>query len=212
MSIEQPGLRERKRLATRRAIQMAVLGLASEQGFDRVTVEEISAKADVSPRTFFNYFPSKESAAMGDAPALQDEAATMRFLSAGPAENLMTGIARLIESAIDTFDEDVELLNLRRGIMHAHPQLFAMRMASMRTFEDELSSIVEQRLRRDNPELAADPAALRDRARLATLVSMGAIRHAWSSWAESGGRGSLGRRIRDAFDGLRPLIAPERIG
>ncbi len=212
MTIEQPGLRERKRLATRRAIQMAVLSLSSERGFDKVTVEEISARADVSPRTFFNYFPSKESAAIGDAPALQDDTAMASFLAGGAEEDLMSGIARLIEAAVATFDDDVELLHLRRDIMHAHPQLFAMRMASMRTFEDELSAVVEERLSRDDPQLAADPAALRDRARLATLVSIGAIRHAWSSWAESGGRGPLGDRIHSAFDGLRHLLTPVQIG
>jgi AcrR family transcriptional regulator len=60
----EPGLRERKRLATRRAIQHAAISLA-EQGLERVTVDEISRIADISPRTFFNYFPSKEDAVLG---------------------------------------------------------------------------------------------------------------------------------------------------
>ncbi|TFD66724.1 TetR/AcrR family transcriptional regulator [Cryobacterium ruanii] len=60
MSIETeaPGLRERKRLATRRAIQHAVLTLARERGIDHVTVEDVSRIANMSPRTVFNYFPS----------------------------------------------------------------------------------------------------------------------------------------------------------
>jgi len=56
----EPGLRERKRLATRRAIQFAVLELVSERGLEGVTVDEVSRRADVSARTFFNYFASKE--------------------------------------------------------------------------------------------------------------------------------------------------------
>ena len=80
----EPGLRERKRRATRLAIQQAALRIAIEDGLAAVTVDEVSRRADISPRTFFNYFPSKEQAILGDDPTLPDDQALDAFVAGGP--------------------------------------------------------------------------------------------------------------------------------
>jgi AcrR family transcriptional regulator len=219
---EDLGLRERKRLATRRAIQLAAVELASERGFDRVTIDEISHAANVSPRTFFNYFPSKESAIIGELPELPDEARIERFVSAGP-EHILDGISDLLIAAIDTGelagDADAasdtartvqELHKLRRALLKDNPELFAQRMASMHQFEDALSTIVQRRLAHDDPALLEDPETLHQRARLVTYVSFAGMRHAWSCWADHGGVEPLADRLRSSFAELQALGAQMR--
>ena len=201
-----PGLRERKRLATRRAIQVAAVGIAAEHGVERVTVDEISRIADISPRTFFNYFPTKEAALVGDAPRLPDETDAVTFVHAAP-QSIFAGIAALLTQASARALEDHELTALRRGVLKQHPHLFAMRMMSMRQFEAELEVLVLRRLVADSDGSTVDDAALASRARLITLVSFGVMRHAWSAWADSGASMDLAVRLEESFRELETLFA-----
>src|SRR5262245_64989587 len=61
-----PGLRERKKIKTRQAIRRAAFRLIEENGYAATTVEQIADAAEVSPSTFFRYFPAKEAVLLAD--------------------------------------------------------------------------------------------------------------------------------------------------
>ena len=205
--VDEPGLRERKRRATRRAIQVAVLELVAERGIDGVTVDDVSRAADVSPRTFFNYFASKEEALLGDAPQLPGADVIEAFVADGRDSAVFDGLANLLISAAGELTADAHMSRLRHGLLGQYPQLFAIRMATMRKFEDEVCAIVTRRLVADNADAAADPATLEARSRLITLVAFAAMRHAWARWAHGEADSQLPVSLRESFSELKELFA-----
>jgi AcrR family transcriptional regulator len=214
--ITAPGLRERKRLATRRAIQVAVLRLVRDKGFDAVTVDMISREADVSPRTFFNYFASKEEAVIGDPPELPSDEAIERFVAGGTG-HMLTDVVDLLDQAGETNLTDRDLVLGRRAVLREHPELFARRLASMHEFETMLIDVLSRRLAHDDAALAAEPTRLASEARLAALVTISAMRHGWGEWVEQGTAAegsdeietSLRSHLETSFAALRGLLSRE---
>ncbi|MFF7776269.1 TetR/AcrR family transcriptional regulator [Streptomyces tanashiensis] len=84
MTTPPAGLRERKKQATREALREAALRLAVERGPDQVRVEDIAEAAGVSPRTYNNYFASREQAIVSAVTA-DREARIAAAVAAGPA-------------------------------------------------------------------------------------------------------------------------------
>lgn len=209
--LEEPGaglgLRERKRLATRRAIQVAVLKLVAERGLDGVTVDEVSRVADISPRTFFNYFASKEEALLGDAPVLPSGPVIEDFAAGGGSARMFDDLATVIIGSGEKSLEDMEMMHLRHSLVKQYPELFAMRMATMRKFENELAEVVARRLVADDPGLARVPETLENRARLATMVAFAAMRHAWTCWATDEPTSGLSARLTESFGELKAMFA-----
>lgn len=116
------GLRERKKRETRRALHRAALELALAGGVETLTVDAIADRAGVSPRTFFNYFPTKDDAIIGAAPGDLDDLA--RMVSAQPAAQRPREVVRAVaRQRAEAMTNDPQTWALRRALTHADPTL-----------------------------------------------------------------------------------------
>jgi AcrR family transcriptional regulator len=95
------GLRERKKEQTRRSIEDAAFRLFEERGYQATTVADIAEAADIAPRTFFAYFPSKEAVVFGDFEENFAGLAT-RLRERPEGENTFEGLRAWIGELIDS--------------------------------------------------------------------------------------------------------------
>ena len=96
----RPGLRDRKRAQTRARIETAAIELVLRDGLDSATIDAISERADVSPRTFFNYFESKDAAILGLQPHEIDEEALSEQLASGRRLDPIAAVVSLVTSTM----------------------------------------------------------------------------------------------------------------
>jgi AcrR family transcriptional regulator len=204
-STTEPGaprvsLRERKKLATRRSLRKHALDLVAKRGFANVTVEDIAEAADVSPRTFFNYFPSKEAVLFGADPDRADSlrARLVQTAPGAPAlEALRIVIAEDAQVAVDELRElggdPVDWLR-RMKEARADPHLRAAHSTQMALVERAATEGLAQRLGAD-PDQDPYPALL-------AAMGAGAFRACISFWAGSGGAVPLPQLTDLAFGAL----------
>lgn len=156
------GLRDRKRIETRHRIAESARSLAMEQDIDRTTIEQIAARADISPRTFFNYFDSKEDAVLGHteldlSPETLD--AHLRAVAGRPAAQAVVDLAFLVFG--ETFGDDRER-ETRKAVLVRFPQLMRRQVSRMTTVAEAMTGAVRTVLERDpawGPEAATPQAA-----------------------------------------------------
>lgn len=207
--MHEPGLRERKRLATRRAIQVAVLELSLQHGFERVTVEEIGRHAQVSPRTFFNYFASKEEAVLGGVGdfAPTDEQRDSFVQGDGDLIDDLIALLSLTVKGVD----DLPLHRLRRRLMEREPGLVSRHIAGAQAFEMQISALIAERLhalRAEQTDGSSDEQAdaqTDEAAQLLTLVAFAVVRFGWGKWVAADGRTSMAESLQEAQSMFREV-------
>lgn len=106
MLSEGLGLRERKKIQTRRRLLAEAMRLFGDRGFDQVSVAEIAEAADVSKMTVFNYFDSKEDLVLAPLEEhIGDVARVVR--DRAPGESVVTGVRRQFLAAVESRDPAV---------------------------------------------------------------------------------------------------------
>lgn len=188
---EPASLRQRKRARTRAALIAAALELFERQGYEATTIDEIAAAADVSPRTFFRYFASKEEVALGDdtGPGI------LALLAARPAAEPMLESARRVvaDSLVLVSEEDRKALLARLRIVYRTPSLRARRWEYQLEMGRISGAILAERR-------GLSPDDLDSRVTAAAVFT--AIEVAMDHWQQREGREDLGTVIDAAIGHL----------
>jgi AcrR family transcriptional regulator len=173
---DRPGLRERKKARTRAAIRQHALRLFREQGYEATTVDQIADAADVSPSTFFRYFPTKEDVVLQD----DIDVLAIEAFEAQPAElSPVAAFRAAARAAFASFGEE-ELARLREttALILTVPEL---RAKAMDEFARTITVIAEAAARRSGRD--PDDFAVRNLAGAVVGVIMAATMP-WSDWAD----------------------------
>lgn len=182
MTAPEGSLRQRHTERTRRQIVDIALELFAERGIDETTVDEIAAAADVSPRTFYRYFPSKEAVLFHSIEERLDE--MRRLIAERPAdEPPFETLVAALRHAVDTMANDPRRRSLLQRLVAERPQL--------RTYQR--NTIIEHTERQIlgalAPRAGIDPGDLGLRSVVAAVTACFDL--ALRTWIEQGAAGSF---------------------
>lgn len=189
-----PGLRERKRQQTRERLTRAAMALFLERGFEATTLDDIASAADISRRSFFHYFDSKEDvvfawheeitaalvAAIGARPASESMLAA--------AENAIAAMARQIEPG-----EAIAMARLKRD----NPALQARDQVKYEQLERALADALGRRAGHKGEKLGA---------RLVAMIAAGAMRIGGELWVAEGAREKPEVLVKRTFAAIRAIL------
>ncbi|HEU5160562.1 MAG TPA: TetR family transcriptional regulator [Streptosporangiaceae bacterium] len=193
------GRRERKKQRTREALIDAAYTLFAEKGFEATTVEEIADLVDVSSRTFFRYFSSKEDVVL----TFQEEqfAAMKAALAARPPDEPVitamrnAGVAVMRASEEGEYGFDLQKFVCVQQMMESSPALFGRSLEHGQKKQAEITRIVAERM-------GVDPAADM-RPHVAAGAASCAFRAAYDLWIHGDGDP---KRLSELVDQVFALI------
>ncbi|MEW1903437.1 TetR family transcriptional regulator [Streptomyces sp. NPDC086147] len=201
------GLRERKKQRTRDALIRVALELFTAQGYERTTVDEIVEAVEVSQRTFFRYFSSKEEVAFA-VQQMVEERFVRSLEQRPPAEGPLDAMRNAVLSSWDTIGEaitavvPVELYLRTFRLIESTPALLAVHLRRSTEMEETIARIIAER---EGVDVDADP-----RPRIAVAAFSGVMRVTGQMW----GRGTdqsleaIRALTEQYLDHLGPALTP----
>ncbi|HEY0260200.1 MAG TPA: TetR/AcrR family transcriptional regulator [Lacisediminihabitans sp.] len=193
-------LRERKREATRDALESAALRLTVERGIDGATVDEICAAAGFSHRTFFNYFRSKEAAVLAGLTVSFDVPEAETFLAGGPTGDVYADLKWLVIDLVRASAERGEEWRDRLLLLVEHPDLMVARRDHQLELTRGLVEVIRLRLPGE------------DRAEVLAGIVMIALATAVRRWSEAGDDASFDRMLLESFDVVDDVARTVMVG
>jgi AcrR family transcriptional regulator len=195
--IEMPrtGLAVRKKERTRRQLAEAAAALFAERGYAGTTIDDIAAAVDVSPRTFFRYFPTKEDLVVAIGATSLD-----MFLEAlrarPPEESLQVALREAIHRSLATGWEDTTRVRSFLALLRDTPALRARWLEEAYGKRDLMAEIIATRTH-------TDPSDLRNLLIAGTITLT--INTALQVWADQEAEPDAASFV---YRGLRELAAP----
>jgi AcrR family transcriptional regulator len=188
------GLRERKRWQTRERLTRVAMALFLERGFEATTLDDIASAADISRRSFFHYFASKEDVVF----AWQEEstAALIAAVAARPAnESMLTAAENAISAMVRQLEpgEAMAMAQLKRD----NPALQARDQVKYEKLERALAEALGKRAGHKTERLQA---------RLVAMITTGAMRIGGELWAAEGAREKPEALAKRTFAAIRAIL------
>jgi len=200
------GLRERKKIKTRESIQREAMRLIGKQGYEQTTVEQIAAAVEISPSTFFNYFPSKDDVVLYDA---YDPVIIDLMSQRPPGEPLSVSFRSVLEAMGGIFERDREIILARGKLWFEVPTLRARLWEQLEQAQVLMSTMIAQRSGRDPNDFEI---------RVIVMIVVTAALEAMRQWLLRDGKGSFVDLVNQALDlvdagaRLDEIASPARLG
>lgn len=174
-----PSHRKPSRRQPRSAVARAAVTAALEHGYERVTVEMICARADISRSSFFNHYPSRDTAILGQPLPVPGPEVTHPVLSNRP-DDLVRGLLEMAVPALVGQSVDADVLRYRARLLAEEPAAMRQYSAGLISVQNGLTEAAEGWLRA-NPQHARLPGRPRTEAVLAVTAAYAAM-YAASQW------------------------------